>query len=92
MSRRLATEMPRTRKDIELTHNELHDLCQPLTALQCGLEMSRILRSDLPSERVIDDALEETRRLFAVVERMRFRLAEIEQQSQGQPGRPLGAQ
>lgn len=68
-----------------MTHAELHDLCQPLTALQCQLEMNTIRRGDDSAEQVIRGALEETRRIFAVIERMRSRLEQIERWSEGAP-------
>jgi hypothetical protein len=54
---------------------ELHDLCQPLTALQCLLEIAR-----LPGDchnvllETVEDSLTETRRIFIAVARMRERI------------------
>ena len=84
MDRRRLMETHRSQRDLDLAHAELHDLCQPLTALQCQLEMSRIELGDASLEEVVEDALKETHRLFAVIERMRSRLAEIEEQVQEQ--------
>jgi hypothetical protein len=64
--------------DLEQSHAELHDLCQPLTALQCHLELGRVLGHAGALEESIDGALEETRRMFAVVAQMRQRLLAIE--------------
>jgi signal transduction histidine kinase len=64
--------------DLEQSHAELHDLCQPLTALQCRLELGRMLGHAGALEESIDGALEETRRMFEVVAQMRQRLLEIE--------------
>jgi hypothetical protein len=33
----------RSELDLEQSNLELHDLCQPLTALQCRLEMGRMI-------------------------------------------------
>jgi hypothetical protein len=65
--------------DLEQSHAELHDLCQPLTALQCRLEMGRMPGHAGALEESIDGALEETRRMFEVVAQMRQRLLEIEE-------------
>ncbi|MGC9198497.1 MAG: hypothetical protein ACP5E5_06090 [Acidobacteriaceae bacterium] len=80
--------MLRTPQDIELTYAELHDLCQPLTALQCQLEFSKAERGGDSTKRAGDSteqmicaALEQTRRIFAVIERMRSRLGQIERSS-----------
>jgi hypothetical protein len=64
--------------DLEQSHAELHDLCQPLTALQCRLEMGRMLGHAGALEESVDGALEETRRMFEVVAQMRQRLLGIE--------------
>jgi C4-dicarboxylate-specific signal transduction histidine kinase len=60
--------------DLEHRHAELHDLCQPLTALQCRLEMGRMLHHEGALEEAVDASLEETRRMFEVIARMRQRL------------------
>ncbi len=71
--------MPREQVDIEQSHQELHDLCQPLTALQCRLEMGRMLGHPEALEEALKGALEETRRMFHVIAAMRRRLQEIEE-------------
>jgi signal transduction histidine kinase len=54
----------------------LHDLCQPVTALQCRLELGRAIDDrDSLSEAVVG-GLEDTQRIFAAVRRLRDRLAE----------------
>lgn len=58
---------------------DLHDLCQPLTALQCRLETARMeqARADEGSRLLLDtvaDGLIETKRMFAIVAAMRERL------------------
>ncbi|MGA7156952.1 MAG: hypothetical protein WBY53_08910 [Acidobacteriaceae bacterium] len=64
--------------DFEESRAELHDLCQPLTALQCRLEMTRFAGHEEPLEVAIEDSLQQTRRLFEVVARMRERLLRLE--------------
>jgi signal transduction histidine kinase len=52
-------------------HRDLHALCQPLTALQCRLELGR-MEGDVDSLReAVEGGLEESQRMFAVVMRMR---------------------
>jgi hypothetical protein len=65
--------------DLEQRHAELHDLCQPLTALQCRLEIGRMLGHAGALEEAVDGALEETRRIFEVITLMRQQLLAIEQ-------------
>lgn len=67
--------------DLEQRHAELHDLCQPLTALQCRLEMGRILGQPGSLEEAVDGSLEETRRMFEVIARIRQRLLAEEESS-----------
>ncbi len=73
---------PRHRSEIDLeqSQDELHDLCQPLTALQCCLEMSRIPGHEAALAEAIDNSLRETQRVFAVIARMRQRLNTLEQE------------
>lgn len=68
----------RSEIDLELSNGELHDLCQPLTALQCRLEMSRRLGHADAFEDAIHGGLEDTRRMFEIIAAMRQRLLEIE--------------
>lgn len=70
--------------DLEHSHSELHDLCQPLTALQCCLEMSRMPGHGEALEVAIDESLRETKRIFAVIARMRQRLLRIEQETESE--------
>jgi hypothetical protein len=53
---------------------DLHNLCQPLTALQCRMELARLVGSREDYRVALDDSLEETGRIFEVVARMRERL------------------
>ena len=49
----------------------LHDLCQPLTVLQCKLELSLLNGSEAATHAAVVDGLHECRRLNAVVKTMR---------------------
>jgi hypothetical protein len=56
--------------ELEELHQALHELCQPLTALQCRLELGLAVGG--PELRAaVDDSLEETRRIFTAVARLR---------------------
>ena len=77
----------RSEIDLEQSHAELHDLCQPLTALQCRLEIGRMLGHAGTLEESIDGALEETRRMFEVIANMRQRLLAIEEAADAKPGK-----
>ena len=57
---------------------ELHNLCQPLTALQCLLEVARSVGDLEALQRAIDDGLEQTGRMFEVVAQMRKCLLALE--------------
>lgn len=59
---------------------ELHDLCQPLTALQCMLELATVTGDEKWVRFVLDGGLKETQRMFAVVANMRERLQEMRAQ------------
>jgi len=58
-------------KEIE---RDLHDLCQPLTSLQCRLELAQMMGDAGSLREAVDGGLEDTRRLFAGVSAMRERL------------------
>lgn len=75
--------MPISREPIDMkqSHLELHDLCQPLTALQCRLEMGRMLGHPEALGEAVKGGLEETRRMFQIIAHMRQRLLEIEEQT-----------
>jgi hypothetical protein len=65
--------------ELERRNAELHDLCQPLTALMCRLELGRILGNSVALEAAVGGGLEETQRMFAVIGRIRQRLiADVE--------------
>jgi len=50
---------------------ELHDLCQPLTTLQCRLELAQMIGDAASLKEAVDGGVEETLRIFAAVARMR---------------------
>jgi hypothetical protein len=68
--------------DLEQSNLELHDLCQPLTALQCRLEMSKMLGHTGTFEEVVNGSLEDTSRMFKIIAHMRQRLLQIEAAAQ----------
>lgn len=49
----------------------LHDLCQPLTALQCRLEIGQLLATPAAYEEAVMEGLRESERLVASVTAMR---------------------
>ncbi len=49
----------------------LHDLCQPLTTLQCRLEMARIIDTDAEYRDAVGFSLAECQRLACSVAHMR---------------------
>ena len=49
----------------------LHDLCQPLTTLQCRLEMASVLGTDAAHREAVELGLRECTRLMDAVEQMR---------------------
>jgi len=61
---------------------ELHDLCQPVTSLQCRLELGKLIGGEAALLEAADGALEDSGRIFEAVARMRERLvtaaAEVE--------------
>lgn len=67
--------------DLKQSNLELHDLCQPLTALQCRLEMGKMLGHPEALEEAVNGGLKETRRMFHIIAQMRQRLLKIEEQS-----------
>ena len=70
---------PENRTEFQRLHADLHDLCQPLTALQCRLELGKMLGEDVALRDAVDGALEETQRMFAAVTQMRESLQMAEQ-------------
>jgi hypothetical protein len=66
---------------LEQRHAELHDLCQPLTVLQCRLEIGRLQNHEGALVEAVDASLQETRRMFEVIARIRQRLLADEENS-----------
>lgn len=66
---------------LEQRHAELHELCQPLTALQCRLEIGRMQNHEGALVEAVDASLKETRRMFEVIARIRQRLFTDEENS-----------
>lgn len=53
---------------------ELHDLSQPVTSLQCRLELGKMIGGEEALLEAADGALEDASRIFAAVARIRARL------------------
>jgi len=53
---------------------ELHDLCQPVTSMQCRLELGKMGGTADELLEAANGALEDTDRIFAAVARMREKL------------------
>jgi predicted transcriptional regulator len=56
---------------LDQVHEELHDICQPLTGLQCRLELATMLATEEAFRDAVHGGLEETRRMFDTVARIR---------------------
>jgi hypothetical protein len=50
---------------------ELHDLCQPLTTLQCRLEMAQMMGDQGHLKEAVDVGVTEAQRIVVAVARMR---------------------
>jgi glucose-6-phosphate-specific signal transduction histidine kinase len=50
---------------------ELHDLCQPLTVLQCQLELAQMMGDPKSLKEAVDAGVVESQRIVASVARMR---------------------
>ena len=59
----------------------LHELCQPLTTLQCSLEMAALTGTLEAYREAMETGLAECRRLVASVESMREILQEAKQEN-----------
>ncbi len=68
----------RSDADLELSNKELHDLCQPLTALRFRLEAGRMLGNSEAFEEAVNGGLEDALRMFEIVAQMRDRLVAIQ--------------
>jgi signal transduction histidine kinase len=72
----------RSDADLELSYKELHDLCQPLTALRFRLEAGRMLGNADSFEEAVNGGLEDARRMFEIIAQMRDRLVAIQGETQ----------
>lgn len=61
--------------------DDLHDLCQPLTALQFRLELGKFAGNPEALCEAVQGALEETSRMIDAIKRMRERLADKKEQA-----------
>lgn len=59
---------------LEELEKELHDLCQPLTALQCRLELGLMCGDETSLMEAVEGGLVDTERIFQSVGTMRARL------------------
>ena len=50
---------------------EFHDLAQPLTSLQCRLEIGLLLGDEVSAREALQESLPELKRVLAAVSRMR---------------------
>ena len=64
------------RRKMKQLSAELHELCQPLTTLQCTLEMAALTDTQEAYREAMETGLAECRRLVASVESMREILQE----------------
>jgi hypothetical protein len=63
----------------------LHDLCQPVTSLQCRLELGKMAGDREGLLEAVNGGLLETRRIFEDIERFRQRLQSISDREPDQP-------
>lgn len=63
-------------------HSALHDLCQPLTTLQCRLELATLTRTPEAYREAVESGLAECHRLVKAVEIMRETLRGATQETQ----------
>jgi len=62
---------PVSRPLLREIHLQLHNLCQPLTAMQCRLEIAKSVGGIEALQSAVDDGLVQTSRMFDVVAQMR---------------------
>jgi hypothetical protein len=62
---------------LEELERDLHELCQPLTALHCQLESAQKRAEESGLEEVIAEALGQTRRAFQTAGQMQVRLQAV---------------
>ncbi|MEO6924143.1 MAG: hypothetical protein ABI142_09985 [Bryocella sp.] len=56
---------------VEQMEKELHDLCQPLTTLQCRLELAEMCADEASLMEAVRGGLQETERMFVGIEGIR---------------------
>lgn len=66
---------------------ELHDLCQPLTTLQCRLEYGLMLDDEVSLRAAVEGGLQECARLFESIAAMREHLTERRRARGSEPQR-----
>ncbi|MDE1161693.1 MAG: hypothetical protein PW792_07070 [Acidobacteriaceae bacterium] len=59
---------------LQQMERELHDLCQPVTSLQCRLELGKMMGGEAALAEAAEGALEDVARIFTAVSRMRAQL------------------
>lgn len=67
----------------------LHDLCQPLTTLQCRLEMAELVGTPEAYREAVETALGECGRLAAVVSSMRDLVRRANERAAGSAAGPI---
>jgi signal transduction histidine kinase len=77
-------------KQIEAIAAALHEMCQPLTALQCRLELGGIRQSAHAMREDIGGAMDDCARMMAAVSRMRAVVAEARGGNVAAAKRPSG--
>ena len=55
---------------------ELHELAQPVSSIQCRLEIARIVDNEIALREAVDGGLDDLRRLTEIFKRMRALIAE----------------
>jgi regulator of replication initiation timing len=63
------------KQTLQELERELHNLCQPLTTLQCTLELGQMMDDCDSLREAVEDSLVETRRMFAAIAKLRERLS-----------------
>lgn len=58
-------------EELQRLNKALHDLCQPLTTLQCRLELAGIIGTEAAYREAVELGLDECLRLLNAVESMR---------------------
>lgn len=71
-------ESESSREEIRPIDQALHDLCQPLTTLQCRLELARMLDTPEDYREAVDVSLAECARLMEAASTLREIIAKLE--------------